>query len=125
VATCTMSDESRNAGRGGIFVLGAKVFFIITGFIQQPLLKLVLGDADYGALSRVLAPSNIANNVVVASSTQGVSRTVAPAGDQHREALRATMRVHSVVAIIAAILLAGAAPLVASFQHASEVTAPL
>jgi stage V sporulation protein B len=118
-------EESRNAGRGGIFVLGAKVYVIVTGFIQQPLLNAVIGDADYGALSRVLAPSNVVNNVVVASSTQGVSRTVAPAGEQHREALRATMRVHAIVAIVAAILLAAAAPLVASFQHAREVTAPL
>lgn len=120
-----MSDESRNAGRGGIFVLGAKLYFIVTGFIQQPLLNAVIGDADYGALSRVLAPSNVVNNVIVASSTQGVSRTVASAGEQHREVLRATLRVHSVVAIAAAILLAVAAPFVASFQHAGEVTAPL
>ena len=120
-----MSEESRNAGRGGIFVLGAKVFFIVAGFIQQPLLKHVLGDADYGALARVLAPSNIANNVVVSSATQGVSRTVAPAGEEHRERLRATMRVHAVVAIAAAVLLAIAAPIVARFEHASEMTAPL
>jgi hypothetical protein len=59
-------------------VHGAKVYFIVTGFIQQPLLNAVSGGADYGALSRVLAPSNVLNNVIVASSTQGVSRTVAP-----------------------------------------------
>jgi stage V sporulation protein B len=119
------SEEGRNAGRGGIFVLGAKVYFIVTGFIQQPLLNAVIGSADYGALSRVLAPSNVLNNVIVASSTQGVSRTVAPAGERHREALRATLRVHSMVAIVAAVLLAAAAPLVAWFQHAREIIAPL
>jgi stage V sporulation protein B len=118
-------DESRQAGRGGLAVLGAKVYFILTGFIQQPLLNWAIGAADYGALSRVLAVSNVVNNVVVASSTQGVSRTVAPAGEKHREVLRATLRVHAVVALAFAALLAAAAPLVAMFQHASEVTTPL
>jgi stage V sporulation protein B len=118
-------DESRAAGRGGIAVLGAKLYFIVTGFIQQPLLNLAIGAADYGALSRVLAVSNVVNNVVVASSTQGVSRTVAAAGEQHRQALRATLRVHAVIAIVAGALLAVASPLVARFQHASEVMVPL
>lgn len=118
-------DESRQAGRGGLAVLGAKVYFILTGFIQQPLLNWAIGDADYGALSRVLAVSNVVNNVVVASSTQGVSRTVAPSGDKHREVLRATLRVHAVVALLGGALLAAASPLVAWFEHASEVTTPL
>lgn len=120
-----MSDESRQAGRGGLFVLGAKLYFIATGFIQQPLLRLAIGNADYGALSRVLAVSNVFNNVVVASSTQGVSRVVAPAGDQHKQALRAALRVHLLVAVALALLLAGIAPLVASFQHAAEMATPL
>lgn len=121
----TERDESRQAGRGGIAVLAAKVYFILTGFVQQPLLRLAIGDADYGALARVLAVSNVFNNVVVASSTQGVSRTVAAAGDRQPQALRATLRVHAVVAVVAATLLAVAARLVAWFEHAGEVLTPL
>jgi stage V sporulation protein B len=113
------------AGRGGLAVLAAKLFFIVTGFVQQPLLRLAIGQADYGALSRVSAVSNVFNNVVVSSSTQGVSRTVAAAGANEQEALRSTLRIHSVIAIVAAALLMIAAPIVAWFQHAHEVTAPL
>lgn len=121
----TSADQGRKAGRGGLAVLTAKVFFIGTGLIQQALLPRAIGLADYGALSRVLAASNVLNNVVVSSSTQGVSRVTAAAGDAEREALRATLRVHGAIAAIAAGLLLSAAPFVAHFQHAPEVLAPL
>jgi len=120
-----MSDESRTAARGGLAVLTAKVYFIGTGLIQQALLPLAIGLADYGALSRVLSPSNVVNNVIVSSATQGVSRTVAGAGDQERAALRATLRIHLGIALVAAGLLAVAAPFIASFQHSPEILAPL
>lgn len=106
-------------------MLGAKVFFIATGLLQQALLPRAIGLADYGALSRVLAVSNVFNNVVVASSTQGVSRTVAAAGTAEREALRATLRVHGVIALMAGLALGVASPFVAYFQHAPDVLAPL
>lgn len=123
--TISREEAAQRAGRGGLAVLFAKVFFILSGFVQQPLLQLAIGRADYGALSRVLAPSNVFNNVIVASSTQGVSRTVAAAGAHEREALRATLRVHLVVGLAGAALLLAVAPLVAWFQHAREVLAPL
>ena len=118
-------DQARTAGRGGLAVLGAKIFFILTGLLQQALLPRAIGLADYGALSRVLAVSNVFNNVVVASSTQGVSRTVAAAGASEREALRATLRVHFVIAVVAGAVLAAAAPLVAYFEHAPDMLVPL
>lgn len=118
-------EQARKAGRGGLAVLGAKVFFIATGLVQQFFLPRAIGLADYGALSRVLAVSNVFNNVIVASSTQGVSRTVAAAGASEREALRATLRVHAVVALIAGALLGVASPFVAFFEHAPEMVAPL
>lgn len=118
-------DQARSAGRGGLAVLFAKVYFIATGLVQQALLPRAIGLADYGALSRVLAVSNVFNNVVVASSTQGVSRTVAAAGTAEREALRATLLVHGVIAVIAGGLLAGVAPLVVHFQCAGEILVPL
>ncbi len=118
-------DQARTAGRGGLAMLVANLYFIMTGLVQQALLPRAIGLADYGGLSRVLAVSNVFNNVIVSSSTQGVSRTVAAAGPAERQALRATLRVHLILAIIAAVLLAVAAPLVAYFQHAPEVLVPL
>jgi stage V sporulation protein B len=121
----TRSDDGQRAGRGGLAVLLAKVFFIVTGLVQQSLLPRAIGRADYGALSRVSAVSNVFNNVIVASSTQGVSRTVAAAGAFEREAFRATLRIHLGIAAIATGILIGAAPFVAHFQRAPEVLAPL
>jgi stage V sporulation protein B len=124
-AAAATPDQARTAGRGGLAVLGAKVFFIATGLMQQALLPLAIGQADYGALALVLAPTNVLNNVVVSSSTQGVSRTVAGAGVSEREALRATLRVHLVIALLAALVLALGAPIYAWYQHRPALLAPL
>lgn len=113
------------AGRGGIYVLGAKAFFIVAGFVQQTLLQRLLGDATYGALSRVFAASNIPNNVMVSSSTQGVSRAIAGAPGNETATLRLTMRVHVLVSLVVALSFAASAPLIANFQHAPHILAPL
>lgn len=118
-------EEQKQAGRGGLAVLAAKVFFILTGLLQQALLPRAIGRADYGALARVFAVSNVFNNVVVASSTQGVSRVVAAAGRNEREALRAALRAHLAIAAVATGLLLLAAPIAAHFQSAPEILAPL
>ncbi len=120
------ADIAAKAGKGGVAVLGAKVWFILAGFVQQPLLKWAIGLAAYGALSgRVLGAANIVNNVVVAASTQSASRAVAQSKGHEAEALRLALRVHVPVAIVLAIGFACASPLVAWFQHAPHVTVPL
>jgi stage V sporulation protein B len=119
------TDQGRQAGRGGLAVLAAKVYFILTGLVQQSLLPRAIGRADYGALSLVLAVSNVFNNVLISSSTQGVSRTVAAAGTAEREALRRTLRVHVAISVVATLLLLGAAPVASHFQRSSTVFAPL
>jgi stage V sporulation protein B len=85
----------------------------------------VIGLAGYGALSRVLAVASVVTNVVVASSIQGVSRTVSRAPGKEPQALRATLRVHVPLAVVLALAFGFAAPLVASFEHAPHITWPL
>lgn len=118
-------EGARAAGRGGVAVLGAKVFFLITGFIQQPLLRFAVGLNDFGALAQALVVANTVNNVVVSSGTQGVSRVVASAEGREDEALRATLNVHAPMALLVAAAMAIAAPLYARFEHADDVVAPL
>lgn len=125
-----MSDEpsqsiAKRASTGGIAVLGAKVFFILAGFVQQPLLKWAIGLAGYGELSRVMAAANVVNNVVVSASTQGTSRMVAQAKGEEGKALRLALRVHVPLALVLALLFVGAAPFVASFQRATYITSAL
>ncbi len=113
------------AGIGGVAVLGAKVFFILSGFVQQALLPRFIGRAGWGALALVMAPANIVNNVVVAGSTQSASRAVAGAPGRENEAQRAAMRVHVPLALGAGVLFGAAALPIAAFEHAPYIAAPL
>jgi stage V sporulation protein B len=119
------ANTARTAGRGGVAVLGAKVFFLVTGFAQQPLLRIAVGLSDFGGLAQALVVANTVNNVVVSSGTQGVSRAVAGAPGHEAEALRAALRVHVPLAVVVAALMAVAAPLFARFERADDVVAPL
>ena len=106
-------------------MLGAKVFFLVVGFAQQPLLRLVVGLHEFGALAQALVVANTVNNVVVSSTTQGVSRAVASAKGRERSALRATLKVHVPIAFAVAGLVAAGAPLYARFERADDVVPPL
>jgi stage V sporulation protein B len=70
---------ARTAGRGGLAVATAKLYFIGVGLVQQILLPRVLGLGPYGALSSVLSAAGIVYNPVVTASIQGSSRAVAQA----------------------------------------------
>lgn len=117
--------EATTSGRGGLFVLVAKVYFIVTGFVQQALLPAAIGLAGYGALSRVLAVANVFNNVVVSSATQGVSRAVAGAGPAREQAFRAALRAQALLAAVAVALYLAATPLVVRMQRAEAIAVPL
>jgi stage V sporulation protein B len=123
--TLRPEDKARTAGRGGIAVLGAKVFFLVVGFVQQPLLRLAVGLSDFGGLAQALVVANTVNNVVVSAGTQGVSRVVAGAPGHEREALRAALRVHVPIALVVAAAMAIAAPIYARFENAGDVVPPL
>lgn len=117
--------EAQAAGRGGVAVLGAKVFFILSGLIQQTLLPLAITLPGYGALSRVLAASSVVTNVMVTSSIQSVSRTVASSGENEAVAYRRALRLHAPIALALGLIFVLAAPAIAAFQHAPHITNPL
>ncbi len=114
-----------SAGRGGIAVLGAKVFFVLSGLAQQALLPRAIGLAGYGALARVLALASIVNNVVVASSVQGVSRAVARSLGNERPAFRVVFRTHVALALAIAVGFAALSPAFARFEGAPYIALPL
>ena len=58
-------DQACSAGRGGLAVLFAKVYFIATGLVQQALLPRAIGFVDYGVFLCVFVVSNVFNNVIV------------------------------------------------------------
>jgi stage V sporulation protein B len=118
-------ESAKRAGRGGVAILAAKAYFIVTGFAQQPLLPLAIGLSGYGALSRVLAIANVLNNVVVSACTQGMSRAVAQSRGDERATLRRYFPAHAVVALAAALLLCALCPLFAWFESAPYIKTPL
>ncbi|HEY6558210.1 MAG TPA: oligosaccharide flippase family protein [Polyangiaceae bacterium] len=109
----TAADVTRAAGRGGLAVAFAKVYFILQGLIQQVALPRVLGLDGYGALSSVLSIASIAYNPVTTTSIQGVSRAVAQSGpDAEAATIRRTLSIHAVIAVfLAALFFFMAAPL--------------
>jgi stage V sporulation protein B len=117
--------DARTAGRGGMAVLGAKLFFLVTGFLQQPLLRLAVGLGDFGGLAQAMVVSNTVNSVVIQSGTQGVSRVLAGAKGHEEHALRAALRVHVPLALVVAAAMCAFAPAFAIFERADDVVAPL
>ncbi len=94
-------DVARKAGRGGLAITFAKVWFILLGLVQQIALPRVLGLGGYGALSSALSIASIAYNPVVTTSIQGVSRAVAASPDaEQSEAARRALSAHAVLAIV-------------------------
>lgn len=116
---------SRSAAKDGLWVLGAKVYFILTGLVQQVVLGRVLGLDGYGALSTALSASSIAHNTIVQASLQGVSRTVARAGQQPKRALRRVLSHHTAVALALGALFWAFSPVVARALGAPHVTTSL
>lgn len=115
-------DTARKAGRGGLAVGAAKVFFLLVGFVQQVLLARVLGPEGYGALSRVLAIANIANNVVISGGIQGASRVIAQTPDEARPAAqRRVLLTHAVLSVPLATLFFFVGPFIATRTGGAHV----
>ena len=119
-------DAARTAGRGGLMIVAAKISFILFGFVQQILLQHLLGEVVYGETSLVNASVGVVNNVMVAASIQGVSRTVAAAPvDRAEQYYRRALGYHAVIAVLMAGAFAALAGPLASFVHAEHITTPL
>jgi len=117
---------ARAAGRGGLAIAVAKVSFILFGFAQQILLERLLGKDGYGEVSRVLVVVGIVNNVVVATSIQGVSRAVSAAPEAEAPATFArALAVHAAIAVVLSAAFALAAGFIADAIGAPHVATPL
>jgi stage V sporulation protein B len=115
-------EVSRQAGRGGIAVAGAKIYFILAGLVQQFALPRVLGLDGYGALSSALSAAGITYNPIVTTSIQGVSRAVAGAPpDKAPIVLRRVLMLHFAVAFFGALALFLVSPLIGDALTAPHV----
>jgi stage V sporulation protein B len=76
-----MSDASTatSAGRGFVWLTAAKLVFMLAGWTIHFALPHLVGDVQFGRYVVVVGLASIANNVLVSSAIQGVSRFVASA----------------------------------------------
>lgn len=120
------AETTRAAGRGGLAIAVAKVSFIFFGFAQQAILPRLLGVDGYGEVSLVLSAVSVLNNVIVATSIQGVSRSVARVPEAEADqAFRRALGVHAVLAVALSALFALLAGPIASFTSATHLTTQL
>ncbi len=107
------SNVARTAGRGGLAVAFAKIFFIVVGLVQTVALKSILGLEAFGALSSALSAASITYNPIVSTSIQGVSRGVAQSSPADEPAtIRRAFQVHAALAVpIGILFLVGSWPI--------------
>jgi stage V sporulation protein B len=119
-------DATRAAGRGGLAVAFAKIYFIVVGLVQQIALPRLLGLDGYGALASVLSIAGITYNPVTTTSIQSVSRAVAQATPETEPGtVRRVFTLHAVFALMLAVGFFLLAPFIANSVGASHVVGPL
>ena len=86
---------TRKAGRGGLLIAAAKVWFLILGLAQNIVLPWLLGAGAFGDLRNALGMASISYNPIVTMSIQGGSRAIANADTADRPAIiRRLLHVH-------------------------------
>lgn len=117
---------TRSAGRGGLAVAFAKIYFILMGLAQQIALPRLLGLDGYGALASVLSIAGITYNPVTTTSIQSVSRAVAQASPETEGGtVRRVFTLHAIFAVLLAVGFFLLAPIIAESVGASHVIVPL
>ncbi len=103
------NDGSDGAPAGAVFIGVAKVFFMLSGFVQQVLLARFVSGAEYGAFGAVNSAISIVNNTVVQATIQGVSKFTAEDDARAGAVQRAGLRMQAVWGRSGAGLLPGRA----------------
>jgi stage V sporulation protein B len=125
VSAAGRAADGATAAKGAVFISIAKIYFMLSGFVQQVLLTRFLGLADYGAFAVVNNVISIVNNTVVQATIQAVSKFTAE-NDARAEAVqRAGVRMQVVLGAALALALFWGAPFVAAFVHAERYTTAL
>jgi stage V sporulation protein B len=102
--TNTAAETTRKAGRGGLAIALAKLYFILVGLVQQIAFGRILGLDGYGALSSALSAASIVTNPITQASIQGVSREVSAAEVAEQPAVaRRVLRYHALLGVVGAV----------------------
>jgi stage V sporulation protein B len=119
------ASDGATAAKGAVFISIAKIYFMLSGFVQQVLLPRFLGLADYGAFAVVNNLISTVNNTVVQATVQAVSKFTAEDDARAEAVQRAGVRMQVVLGAALALTFFWGAPFIASFVHAERYTTAL
>jgi O-antigen/teichoic acid export membrane protein len=116
------TDAAVVAGRGALFIGFAKIYFMVTGAVQQFVLPNKLSTADFGAFAVVNSVISIVNNTMIQATLQSVSKFTAEDDARAGAVQRAGLRIQAVFASVVALALFLGAPLITALLRAPQYT---
>ena len=115
-------DAAVVAGRGALFIGFAKIYFMLSGLVQQVGLNRVLGSVESGAFGVVNSVISIVNNTMVQATVQSVSKFTAEDDRNAGAVQRAGLRMQAVLGTLVGLVFLAGAPLIAAFEKAPAYT---
>jgi stage V sporulation protein B len=115
-------NEGSTAAKGAVFIGFAKLYFMVSGFLQQVLLTRFVGAAEFGAFAVVNNVISIVNNTVVQATIQSVSKYTAEDDARAGAVQRAGLRMQAVLGSGLALAIFFGAPVIARFEEAPRYT---
>jgi O-antigen/teichoic acid export membrane protein len=114
------TDAAVVAGRGALFIGFAKIYFMVSGSVQQIVLPRLLATAEFGAFAVVNSVVSIINNTMVQATIQSVSKFTAEDDARAGAVQRAGLRMQAFIGTAVALALVLGAPLIATFMKAPQ-----
>jgi polysaccharide transporter, PST family len=120
------AQKAVGTGKGLVFITGAKLWFMVAGYVIQFALPRALGSpAKFGVWTVVLALISVFNNVAVTGTIQSVSKFSSEKPERASAVTRAALRMQTFLGGGAALLFFLAAPLTAWLLHDTSLTPEL
>jgi stage V sporulation protein B len=114
-ANAARAPQAVGAGRGLLFISGAKLWFMVAGYAIQFTLPRALSPEQYGVWGVVLACVSLFNNVMVTGSVQTISRFVSQVPERVGTVVRAGLWRNFIGGGVVAALFVLGAPLIAKY----------
>lgn len=119
------ADEARAAGRGVLFIAGAKAYFMVAGAAIEIALPSILGASVFGAYKVVVSTVSPVNNVLITGTIQAVSRFTAQTAEKARAIQRAGLLMQLMIGLPIAVAFAALSPVMAGFFHDASKIGPI
>ncbi len=114
--------QGTGSGRGLVFITGAKLYFIASGFLVQLGLPRLLGSPEvFGQYSLAMSIVSVVNNVLIAATVQSVSKRVSEDPALAGPRLRQGLKLQLAVGVLIAGSLFAVAPFLARFAYDEQL----